>query len=191
MKIFLSFLFCFYLTCSFAQNDKNGGIISGNILDDVSGKPIIAASVVAILMSDTTGKAETILSDKTGEFSFANLVPGIYRITITAAGYASLNIDSIHLRKERQDFNLKDIRLSLAGQNLAGVIVYAEKPLFKNKDGKIIFNASESALSSGSTTTELLKQTPLISVDADGKILMKGKEVKILIDDKPVEMDAR
>ena len=130
MKIFLSFLFCFFLNCSFAQNDKNGGIISGNILNEDSGKPIIAASVIAILMSDTTRKAETILSDKTGGFSFANLVLGMYRITITAAGHAYLNVDSIHLRKERQDFNLTNIRLSLAGQNLAGVIVYAEKPLF-------------------------------------------------------------
>ena len=142
-------------------------------------------------MNNTTRKAETILFNKTGEFSFANLVLRIYRITITAAGHASLNVVNIHLRKERQDLNLTDIRLSLAGQNLAGVIVYAEKPLFANKDGKIIFNAPESALSAGSTTTKLLKQTPLINVDADGKMLVKGKEVKILIDDKPVEICAR
>jgi hypothetical protein len=71
------------------------------------------------------------------------------------------------------------------------VIVYAEKPLFENKDGNIIFNVGESALSAGASTTELLKQTPLVTVDEEGKVLMKGKEVKILIDDKPVEMDAR
>src|SRR5204862_395741 len=46
-------------------------------------------------------------------------------------------------------------------------------------------------LSSGATTTELLKQTPLVNVDNDGKILLRGKEVKVLIDDKPVELDAK
>lgn len=33
-----------------------------------------------------------------------------------------------------------------------------------------------------------MKQTPLVNVDNDGKILLRGKEVKVLIDDKPVEL---
>jgi len=191
LKILFPLLFCLFFSSAFAQNVKKEGVISGNVIDDRSGKPQAAASVTVIMMSDSTQNTATILTDKAGEFVFSNLQTGIYRITITATGHSPLSIDSIHIRKERLDFNLTDIRLSVTGENLAAVIIYAEKPLFENKDGKITFNASESALSAGSTTTELLKQTPLVTVDTDGKILMKGKEVKILIDDKPVEMDAR
>ncbi|MDQ6756289.1 MAG: TonB-dependent receptor, partial [Bacteroidota bacterium] len=38
---------------------------------------------------------------------------------------------------------------------------------------------------------ELLKQTPLVNVDDDGKIMMRGKDVKVLIDDKPIELNGK
>lgn len=190
----LRFLFLIFCCCCsavvLAQGEKNAGIIAGNIIDDQTNRQVSSATILAKNLLDTS-KIETTLSDKDGEFIFTKLPTGIYRISITAVGYAPLNIDSINIRKERMDFNIADIRIAVKSKNLADVIVYAEKPLFENKDGKITFNAGESALSAGSSTTELLKQTPLVSVDSDGKILMKGKEVKILIDDKPVEMDAR
>jgi outer membrane receptor protein involved in Fe transport len=154
-------------------------------------RPVVAATVTAANVTDSSIAAITVISDETGDFTFSLLPKGFYRITITAVGFSSISIDSIHIRSERLDFNLGDILLAAPGKNLSAVIVYAEKPLFENKDGKITFNASESALSAGASTTDLLKQTPLISVDSDGKVLMKGKEVKILIDDKPVEMDSR
>ena len=131
------------------------------------------------------------LSHKNGEFIFDKLPFGYYRLIVSMSGYNKLVIDSIHLRQERFDFDLNDIRLNKNPALLTEVTVYAEKPLIENKDGKIIFNTGESALSSGATTTELLKQTPLVNVDNDGKILLRGKEVKILIDDKPVELDSK
>src|SRR4030095_7807176 len=69
------------------------------------------------------------------------------------------------------------------------VVVYAEKPLIQSKDGNITFNASESPLSAGSNASELLKNVPLVTTDPDEKVLLKGKEPKILIDDKPVELN--
>ncbi len=150
-----------------------------------------AATVSAVNLSDNNFALVTQISNGAGEFTFSSLAPGIYRIRITATGFSALTIDSINLRSDRLDFNLGDILLAAPGKSLSAVIVYAEKPLFENKDGKITFNAGESALSAGASTTDLLKQTPLITVDSDGKVLMKGKEVKILIDDKPVEMDSR
>ncbi|HEX8332905.1 MAG TPA: TonB-dependent receptor, partial [Segetibacter sp.] len=57
-------------------------------------------------------------------------------------------------------------------------------------DGKITYNVGESALSNGSSTAELLKSMPMIANDPNGKILLKGKEPKILIDDKPTDLSA-
>jgi hypothetical protein len=61
--------------------------------------------------------------------------------------------------------------------------------LIQSKDGNITFNASESAVAAGSNASELLNTVPLISKDPNGKILVRGKEPKILIDDKPVELN--
>ena len=131
------------------------------------------------------------ISAKDGAFIFELLPNGYYRLQFSVTGYKSLTIDSIHIRDERSDFDLNDIKLSRKSTQLDEVIVYAEKPLVEEKDGKIIFNTGESALSAGATTTELLKQTPLVNVDNDGNIALRGKDVKILIDDKPVELNAK
>lgn len=180
-----------FSTIGQGQNPVTGtGLVIGTILDADNSKAIPGAAVTICLHTDTAVKT-TQLSLVNGEFLLDKLHFGYYRLRITAVGYSSLTIDSIHIRAERFDFDLNDIKLNKNATELNEVTVFAEKPLIENKDGKIIFNTGESALSSGATTTELLKQTPLVNVDNDGKILLKGKEVKILIDDKPVELDAK
>ena len=191
MKLLLTFFYCFTITIASSQNPKAGGVIAGNVLDGQSGKIIASASVIAKSLTDSLQPTIASVTNEDGEFILSQLPIGVYRLNVSAMGYSTFMMDSIHVRAERLDFNLVDLHLTTVGKDLSTVVVYTEKPLFENKDGKITFNAAESALSAGATTTELLKQTPLISVDSDGKILMKGKEVKILIDDKPVEMDAR
>ena len=163
------------------------GIITGNLLDSSNLKAIANASVQLYLIG--SDKKLTHVTDKNGEFFFTDLSFGYYRLNISSIGFAPLRIDSIHVRAERSDFNLADIMLSTKSTELESVVVYAEKPLIQSKDGNITFNASESAVAAGSNASELLNTVPLISKDPNGKILVRGKEPKILIDDKPVELN--
>lgn len=172
------------------KTDSLPGIIIGTLLAVDNSKAVAAANLSLHNLTDTFYKRNAI-SFPNGEFIFDKLPYGYYRMQITAIGYRPLTIDSIYLRTDRFDFDLNDIKMNKNSAIMNEVIVYAEKSLIENKDGKIIFNTGESALSSGATATELLKQTPLVNVDNDGKILLKGKEVKILIDDKPVELDSK
>ncbi len=183
-------LLCFSAALCAQNNNANPGIVIGSILDADNSKAIAGANVRIVLLSDSTVQRNQ-LSLKDGEFIFDKLPFGYYRLQVSAVGYANLSLDSIYLRQERFDFDLNDIKLNKKSALLNEVVVYAEKPLIENKDGKMTFNTGESALSSGATTTELLKQTPLVNVDNDGKILLRGKEVKVLIDDKPVELDSK
>ena len=181
----------FFSATAFAQSTAtHSGLVIGSILDADNSKAVSGSTVTLIMLADTLNQRNQ-LSLKDGAFLFDQLPYGYYRLQVKAVGYTALVLDSIHIRQERFDFDLNDIRLNKNSALLSEVIVYAEKPLVENKDGKIIFNTGESALSSGATTTELLKQTPLVNVDNDGKILLRGKEVKILIDDKPVELDSK
>ena len=185
------FIFIFFAATTTAQSTKSlQGLIIGNVLDADNSKAIPGASIVLINIADT-GYKRYALTVKDGAFIFATLPFGYYRLQFSSTGYAGLTIDSIHLRADRFDFDLNDIKLGRKTTLMNEVIVYAEKPLIENKDGKIIFNVGESALSSGATTTELLKQAPLVNVDSDGKVSLRGKDVKILIDDKPVELNAK
>ncbi|MFN8243831.1 MAG: outer membrane beta-barrel protein [Ferruginibacter sp.] len=192
MRLQYLFLFIFVLPLSLSAQDKqtSNGVIIGNILDQSNSKALAGASLQLTKQGDSLFN-QTILAGRNGDFILSGLPFGYYSLSVSMSGYSPLRIDSIHIRSERTDFDLNDIRLSRTSSTLQEVVVYAEKPLIESKDGKLIFNTGESALSSGSTTTELLKQTPLVNVDNDGKVLMRGKEVKILIDEKPVELDAK
>lgn len=163
------------------------GIIAGNLLDSSSQKAIAGANVQLTNLAD--GKKLNQVSTKEGDFSFAGISFGYYKLTISSVGLGSVSFDSINVRAERFDFNLADIKLSPKSSDLETVIIYAEKPLIESKDGNITYNAGESALAAGSNANELLKNVPLVTTDPNGKILVRGKEPKILIDDKPVELN--
>jgi outer membrane receptor protein involved in Fe transport len=195
LRALLFFLVVFVMVSSHGQlrsekDKKPLGIIIGNILESKSGKPVPFASIRLLKQGDTITVSAT-LSDKNGAFAFQNLPFGYYLLSVKNEGYAQSDLDSIFLRTERYDFNLGDIKLKESSNNLNDVVVYAEKPLIQNVDGKMIYNVGESASSNGASTAELLKNMPLINNDPNGKILLKGKEPKILIDDKPTDLTAQ
>ena len=154
-----------------------------------SKKAMEGVTVVLTSLKDTT-KRRTTVSDKNGDFIFEKIAFGYYRLRLSNVGMQNLILDSIYLRQERFDFNLNDVMMKPnANQQLEEVIVYAEKPLIQSKDGNITFNVGESALAVGSNASDLLNSVPLVSKDPNGKITVRGKEPKILIDDKPVELN--
>ncbi len=167
------------------------GIIAGTIMDSARGEGVPFANLSLVSMSEKAERFQGV-SDKNGNFEFNHLPLGYYSLRINALGFSPAQLDSIYLRAERFDFNLGDIKLKYPGQStLTEVVVYAEKPLFENKDDKLTYNIGESALSNGASTAELLKNIPLVNNDPNGRILLKGKEPRILIDDKPTELNAQ
>jgi len=166
------------------------GSIIGNVLDNKSGKPLAFASIRLAGLGDSS-KPVTIIADKNGSFDFEKLVLGYYRLTVEVVGFAKTNMDSIHLHIERYDINLGDIKLNETASSLDEVVIYAEKPLIENKDGKIIYNVAESPLSNGSNASEMLRNLPLMSANPDGTLLLRGKEPLILMDEKPVNLNGQ
>lgn len=169
---------------------KSVGVIVGSVFDSANNKALHGATVTLRKMQ-TDAQPALLVTNTDGYFSFYNLAFGYYSVQISSVGFSTLKIDSIFLRAERYDFNLGDLKLMEKAGELQNVVVYVEKPLLENKDGKVTYNAGESALSAGSTTADMLKTLPLISNDPNGKILLRGKEPRILIDDKPVDLNGQ
>lgn len=186
----LSFLFLLLFVSSLAafSQAKEPGIITGTVLDE-NKKAISGATVTLILMQDSSVRHSSS-TDKEGSFTLSNIAMGYYRLRLSYVGLQNLTLDSIWFRTERFDFNMNDLVLKpKASQEMDEVVVYAEKPLVQSKDGNITFNAGESAIAAGSNASDLLNNVPLVAKDASGKITVRGKEPKILIDDKPVELN--
>lgn len=165
----------------------NNGVLTGNLLDESS--KALEGATVELLPADSLSRRATI-TGKDGSFYFGNIPFGYYFLRISYTGLQALRIDSLYFREDRSDFNLNDLVMKSAqSSNLQEVIIYSEKPLVESKDGNIIFNAGESALAAGSNASDLLASVPLVAKDGDGKITVRGKEPRILIDDKPVELN--
>lgn len=184
----LVFLLCASL--HMLAQTRNVSIITGQVLDSATQNAVEGATISLQLISDTT-QSFIKQTDRVGSFLFQELPFGFYRIHISSSGFQAKRIDSIHMRADRADFNLGDIFLGRKVTDVAEIIIYAEKPMIESKDGNITFNVGESALSASSNAADLLKNTPLVATDPNGNVLVRGKEPRILIDDKPVELNAQ
>jgi Outer membrane protein beta-barrel family/CarboxypepD_reg-like domain len=184
------FLFIILLARGFNSFSQaaDPGVITGDVLDE-NKKSMEGVTVVLTSLNDTA-KRRSVITDKNGNFLIEKISFGYYRLRLSSVGMQNLTLDSINIRQDRYDFNLNDIVMKPnTNLQLDEVIVYAEKPLIQSKDGNITFNVGESALAAGSNASELLNNVPLVSKDPNGKITVRGKEPKILIDDKPVELN--
>ena len=71
-----------------AQSSTSGGL--GGVVADASGAAIAGADVE--LQSNDSGLTRKAITDRTGEFLFGELVPGVYRLRLRASGFAELRV---------------------------------------------------------------------------------------------------
>ena len=171
-----------------AQEKAVLGSIAGQVQTE-PGKLLQGASVRLFRVQDSSVSYATT-SDLQGDFLISSVSVGHYRLCVSYVGKRTFCLDSIWFRAEKLNFNIPGIILKNSdSEQLNEVVVYAEKPLFESRGGNITYNVSESAAAAGSNAAELLTQVPLVTRDPDGKISLRGKEPRILIDDKPVELN--
>src|SRR5262245_46183236 len=77
-----------------AQDKKNTGIVTGNLLDEKK-KAVEAATVELIPFNQETQKKST-LTDKDGGFTIDQIPFGWYKIKFTSMGFKPLTIDSLN-----------------------------------------------------------------------------------------------
>jgi ferric enterobactin receptor len=142
---------------------------------------------------DSLGLSKRVSSDAFGRFTIY-LPVGCYELGFSSVQTQSLRIREICLQRESDSVRSRDLgKITL--QPLQGqmdeVVVVAEKPLFEEVDGVLTMNVSVSAGAANSSTAELLKNMPMVATDPDGKLLLRGREPRILIDNKPTELNGQ
>jgi len=184
----LKILFIILLLPFFAFSQVKDGSIEGTIISSSNNLEVQGASI-EILHYPSLMVLGRQVSDKTGFFSFDSLPSGYFQLRVSTIGHNFLKVDSLYLYDERRLINLGELLMGTNSTELETVVIYAEKPLIQTKEGNLIVNVAESPLSAGSNAGDLLKNTPLVALDPDGKITVRGKEPKILIDNKPVQLN--
>jgi ferric enterobactin receptor len=161
------------------------GRISGVILDSLSGKPVDYATV-SLGRSGSTKNINGSLTDDKGSFKIENVAAGAYRVTISFLGYNTKIIDPVETTPGKPDLNLGRISLSPNRKMLGEIVVEGQAAVIENKIDRIVYNAEKDVAIAGGTAADVLRKVPLLSVDTDGKISLRGSEgVRVLINGKP------
>ncbi len=118
------FLLLLILSATMAQAQVLYGTISGNVTDS-SGAVVAGAQVVVLEVR--TGVSQTATTDSNGLYRITALLPGTYKVTISASGFVTLETPKTVSANEiaRQDAQLK------VGSTTENITVSTEAPLLQ------------------------------------------------------------
>ncbi|GAA4452522.1 outer membrane beta-barrel family protein [Nibrella saemangeumensis] len=167
------------------------GKISGTITDATTSKPVEFATVA--LLDPVTGKPiGGTNSDENGRFTINQVAFGQYRLMISFVGYDSRVIDNVSVSVEKPEVALGSVAVQANTQTLTEVVVTGQKALIEDKEDRLVYNAEKDLSNTGGTAIDVMKKVPMLTVDPDGTITLKGStSIKVLINNKPSSIMAR
>lgn len=195
--VLLSFI-CFCSTLLLAQPSWGGarkgpttkGKISGTAIDSLTQKPVEFAAVVIISPKDGKQINGTI-TEADGRFKIIEIPTGVYNVQLSFLGYEDRTLIAVETTPEKPDLDLGSILLQPAGLALDEVTVTAEASLIENRVDKLVYNAEKDATTSGGDGADVLRNVPLLSVDLEGNVSLRGSSnILILINGRPSTMFA-
>ena len=159
------------------------GRISGTVTDATTGKPVSYATVGVL---DATGKVVTggVCGDD-GRFVLAGVPAGTYTVQVNFLGYKNEERVGVVVAAG-EPTNLGTLALSTSAQKLDEVVVTAQKALIEERVDRTVYNAENDQTTRGGDGTDVLRRVPLLSVDLDGNVSLRGSaNIRVLINNKP------
>ncbi|MCW5909514.1 MAG: TonB-dependent receptor [Cyclobacteriaceae bacterium] len=180
-KIFLTAVIACATLTGFAQN--NGRII-GVVMDAKTNQPVEFATVA---LTDADGKTVNgTIADAKGKFTIEKIANGTYTVTISFIGYETITKSDLVLDGRRAEVNLGTVKISEEATQLGEVVIEAQKDLVEERVDRTIYNAENDVTTRGGDATDVLKRVPMLSVDLDGNVSMRGSSnIMVLINNKP------
>ncbi|MEM6377441.1 MAG: outer membrane beta-barrel family protein [Bacteroidota bacterium] len=177
-----TFLFILLSIVNFAQKTS----ISGQVLDQESAEAIEYASVALYQLPDSSLIAG-VITDLNGKFSLKETCKGTLYCEIQFLGYQSYRSATF---QAGQNIDLGTIRLGLNTNNLNEVEVRGREITSLYKLNKQVFQAKQFQNAQGGNATDVLRNLPSITVDANGEISVRGTTgFIVMLNGKPVQTD--
>src|SRR5690606_27241918 len=164
--------------------------ISGRVISQDTGQPVAYAAAL-LLDADNGNQVSGGVADDNGEFFLTVNKPGKYTLRVALIGYAPFERTGIGLRADRPSVNLGDLTLVEESMALEEVTVQGQRDLIEEKVDRTIYNAEKDKTTMGGDATDVLRRVPMLSVDLDGNVSMRGSQnIRVLIDNKPSSIAA-
>jgi outer membrane receptor protein involved in Fe transport len=159
--------------------------LTGTVVDASTQKPVEYATVTLLPATGTTPVAGATC-DAQGKFEVKDVPAGTYRLQISFVGYTS-KVEPLTVGA--QPTALGTIKLTPAAQKLGEVTVTGQRALVETKPDRLVYNAEQDATNAGGNASDVLRKTPLLNVDVDGNVQLRGSSnLRVLINNKPSAM---
>jgi len=165
-----------------STRERGIGKITGTVYDEEGGSGV-EFSTISLYRDDKL--IDGTITDDKGEFAIIELVDGTYKLEISFLGYETITLDDIVIEKERT-VDLGEIYFTKSAAMLDEVTVTGERSLFEEKVDRMVYNAEKDNLTGGGDAADVLRRVPLLSVDLDGNVSLRGNSnITVLINNKP------
>ena len=159
------------------------GTVSGKIIDENT-KENLAYTNISLTNLKTNKIVEGTVSEEKGRFNFNDVITGKYKISISFIGYTTKELE-FELTGKKPDYRFKKILLTPSSNKIAEIEINEEKAIYENKIDKIVYNPENDINQSADDATDVLRKAPLLSVDLDGNVSLRGsRNIKFLINGK-------
>ncbi|NVK51021.1 MAG: TonB-dependent receptor [Cyclobacteriaceae bacterium] len=186
LNLIIVFLFAAGSFSVFAQQtEKEPARIFGVAKDAKSGEPVGYATAALYKKGADVSLAGAV-ADGDGKFFITGFEPGDYTLQLTFIGFETLVVDGIKVTSPLGDINLGELMMSDEGLALEEVTVQGQRELIEERVDRTIYKAENDKTVAGGDATDVLRRVPMLSVDLDGNVSMRGSSnITVLIDNRP------
>ena len=178
-----TFVLLFLLLIPFLTINAQQSIVSGKVVDKNSKEDIPYVTVSVISKEKGTIIASMMTDDK-GQFTLSDLHQGEYIAKFSYVGYLEKSLE-FFIGDLNPIYNIGKIELTGSPQLLGEIQIIGQRQHVNQALDKKIFDISNNISQSGGSVLDAMSNMPGISVDQDGKVLLRGSDkVAILIDGK-------
>ena len=189
-KIYLLLLFwaCFLASATAQTTGGSSLDIKGTIVDSVKAVPMGYVTIGVREVGKTEAVKSTYSQDN-GIFEIKGLPAKPYEVVVSFVGFKSRIIP---VSGSEAAVNLGKIMLAPTAGQLKEVEVTAQKMLIKQDIDKITYDVEADPESKTLTGLDMLRKVPLITVDSDDNIQVKGSgSFRVLVNGKPSSLFVR
>ena len=176
---------------AYAQFPMNGtpakakvtGRITALVLDSLTKKPLDYATISLVRVSGNKAVNGGVTDEK-GKIVLQDVTPDQYKMSIGFMGYQTKAV-LVKTTPEKPDLNVGTIYVVPTQSNLKEVEIVGQQALIENKVDKLVYNAEADITNAGGDATDVMRKVPMLSVDINGNVQLRGSAVRVLINGKP------
>ncbi|OYX14975.1 MAG: TonB-dependent receptor, partial [Algoriphagus sp. 32-45-6] len=162
--------------------------VSGTVKDQSTQQGIEFVSIAVYSAEDSTLAGGNI-TDLEGNFSLDGLAQGSYYLVVSFLGYQTQTIPNLILARNEQR-QLAPIFLRADFQNLQAVDVQGQRIATEFRTEKQSFSAENFEAARGGTGTDVLRNLPGVSFNAEGQLSIRGNAgFVVMVNGRPVQGD--